>query len=530
MTVLTIRNIQVSLGHRDLLDIENLQVQEGQKIGLIGKNGSGKTTLFNVLSGHAEADIAHFSIDGRVVVLPQLKNTNTTKSGGEVAQDYILDALSKNPKILLADEPTTNLDTSHVEWVEKQLTVFTGALIIISHDRELLDQLCDTIWELEDGVITPYSGNYSDYVLQKENERKHQEKEYEKYQQKVSQLEQAIKLKERQAQRAGKSQKKLTSSEARDASGVNPYFQTVQKGLHQNRKALEKRLEKLDVVEKPKKETPIQMELPNEKSFINKTMIKAEKMAGKVKDRELWKPSTFFIKGGDKVGIIGPNGSGKTTLVRKILQNKNGAKQLYCSPAMKIGYFAQNLNVLNDHFTIIENVSEDAVQNETVIRSVLARLGFYQDDVYKKISVLSGGERVKVSLAKLLVGDYNTLILDEPTNYLDVTALEALERLLEEYKGTLLLVSHDRYFISNIANKILAFEEGRLEWFDGSYEEFLNRQVSNSRDTDAEELAKIELNITQVLSELSQPMLTDEEKERLDSKFQALLQQKRNLQ
>lgn len=528
MTVLAIQKIKHAIGIRDLLNVEKLQVQDRQRIGLIGPNGSGKTTLFNILNGDVEADVADFHINGSVTLLPQLKKTDTNKSGGEVTQAYILEALARNPKLLLADEPTTNLDTSHTEWVEKQFRSFQGAILLISHDRTFLDELCDMIWELDEGQITEYSGNYSAYVQQKENERKHQQKEYEKFQQKRQQLEDAIGLKERQAQRAGKSQKKLTSSEARDASGVSPHHQTIQKGLHQNRKALEKRLEKLEVVERPEDEMPIQMKLPNEKSFKNKVMIRAEQIKGEVGDRELWEPTTFFIKGGAKVGLIGPNGSGKTTLIRQIIANET--EQLYCSPAMKIGYFAQNLNLLETERTILENVKQDAIQNETLIRTVLAQLGFYRDDVYKKIAVLSGGERVKVSLAKLLVGDYNTLILDEPTNYLDVYALEALETLLQNYEGTLLFVSHDRHFVSEIADNILAFEDGQLEWFKGDYKTFLNRDDSSERDMHAEELAAIEMKITRVLSDLSHPLLATPDKEALDQEFQALLKQKRHLQ
>lgn len=528
MSVLTIQEIKYSIGIRDLLNIEKIQMQDGQRVGLVGPNGSGKTTLFNIINGSVDADVADFHINGRIALLPQLKKTATTKSGGEVSQDYILRALSENPQLLLADEPTTNLDTSHTEWVEKQFAAFQGALLLISHDRTFLDALCDTIWELDEGQITEYPGNYSAYLEQKDNERKHQQKEYEKFQQKRHQLEDAIGLKERQAQRAGKSQKKLTSSEARDASGVSPHHQTIQKGLHQNRKALEKRLEKLEVVEKPQEVTPIQMDLPNEKSFKNKVVIRAEKLSGVIGDKQLWKPTTFFVKGGDKVGVIGPNGSGKTTLIRKILANQT--ENLYCSPALKIGYFAQNLNILNLEQTILENVTMDAIQNETLIRTVLAQLGFYQNDVNKLVSVLSGGERVKVSLAKLLVGDYNTLILDEPTNYLDVYALEALEALLKNYEGTLLFVSHDRHFVSEIADKILAFEDGELEWFADDYQAFLKRNLTNERDLTAENLATVEMQIARVLSDLSNPLWTDAEKEALDIEFQALLKQKRQLQ
>ena len=221
--------------------------------------------------------------------------------------------------------------------------------------------------------------------------------------------------------------------------------------------------------------------------------------------------------------LIVPIGSGITTLLNKILDESDS--DIYLSPAVKVGYFSQNMDVLDADNTIIENVKKESKQTETLIRIVLARLGFYQNDVEKKVKVLSGGERVKVSLAKIFVSDCNTLILDEPTNFLDVYALEALEELLVEYEGTVLIVSHDRSFISSIATKILAFEDNELIFFEGTYEEYLNRDQENERDIKADELARIENEIAAVLSQLSiEP--TDE----LDKKFQELIKKKREIE
>ncbi len=510
------------MGIRELLNIENLQVQAGKRIGLVGKNGSGKTTLFRILMNELDADIGQFSVDGRMSLLPQLKPTETSKSGGEVSQDYIVRILNEAPGTLLADEPTTNLDTSHVEWVEKKLKEFQGTVLLISHDRTLLDSVCDTIWELSDGEITEYSGNYSDYVIQKENEKNHQQKEYKKYQQKKEQLEEAIRAKKEQAQRATKRPKNVSNSEAR-ITGVKTHFANKQKKLRKTVTVMETRLENLEVVKRSNKLPPIQMDLPNEESFRNRTVLRVQNISGVVGDRLLWKKTNFQVQGGDKLAIIGANGSGKTTLLKKILNESDS--DIYLSPAVKVGYFSQNMDVLDADNTIIENVKKESKQTETLIRIVLARLGFYQNDVEKKVKVLSGGERVKVSLAKIFVSDCNTLILDEPTNFLDVYALEALEELLVEYEGTVLIVSHDRSFISSIATKILAFEDNELIFFEGTYEEYLNRDQENERDIKADELARIENEIAAVLSQLSiEP--TDE----LDKKFQELIKKKREIE
>lgn len=528
MNVINILHLKVTIGTRNLLDLKNLHVQEKQRIGLVGKNGSGKTTLFKALLGEVDTDISNFSTKGRLAMLPQLKYAETTKSGGEISQDYIVQVLNQSPNILLADEPTTNLDTSHVEWVESKLSEYQGTILLISHDRTLLDSICNTIWELEEGEITEYKGNYSDYIEQKENKKKHQQKEYEKFKQKEQQLEEAIIQKDRQAERATKAPKNLSSSEAR-IKGAKPYFAKLQKGLHQNRKALQTRLEKLEEIKKPKEEYPIKMTLPNTRSFENKVILRAQKVAGQVGDKKLWKPTTFFIRGKDKVGIIGANGSGKTTLLKKIMDKED--KSIFLSPAVKIGYFDQNINRLDTKKSILENVKEESKQDETLIRTVLARLGFSNEDVYKEVSVLSGGERVKVSLAKLFVSDCNTLILDEPTNFLDVYALEALEELLIEYEGTVLFVSHDRQFISSIATKILSFDdEKNLEMFNGTYEEFNLYHQKKDRDTQAEQLLKTEMAITSVLNKLSEPLISESEKEDLEEEFQELITKKRVLE
>ncbi|HIZ70365.1 MAG TPA: ABC-F type ribosomal protection protein [Candidatus Atopostipes pullistercoris] len=528
MNVVNILHLKVTIGTRNLLDLKNLHVQEKQRIGLVGKNGSGKTTLFKALLGEVDTDISNFSTKGRLAMLPQLKYAETTKSGGEISQDYIVQVLNQSPNILLADEPTTNLDTSHVEWVESKLSEYQGTILLISHDRTLLDSICNTIWELEEGEITEYKGNYSDYIEQKENKKKHQQKEYEKFKQKEQQLEEAIIQKDRQAERATKAPKNLSSSEAR-IKGAKPYFAKLQKGLHQNRKALQTRLEKLEEIKKPKEEYPIKMTLPNTRSFENKVILRAQKVAGQVGDKKLWKPTTFFIRGKDKVGIIGANGSGKTTLLKKIMDKED--KSIFLSPAVKIGYFDQNINRLDTKKSILENVKEESKQDETLIRTVLARLGFSNEDVYKEVSVLSGGERVKVSLAKLFVSDCNTLILDEPTNFLDVYALEALEELLIEYEGTVLFVSHDRQFISSIATKILSFDdEKNLEMFNGTYEEFNLYHQKKDRDTQAEQLLKTEMAITSVLNKLSEPLISESEKEDLEEEFQELITKKRVLE
>lgn len=222
------------------------------------------------------------------------------------------------------------------------------------------------------------------------------------------------------------------------------------------------------------------------------------------------------MRGGDKLAIVGANGSGKTTLLKKIIENDVG---ITLSPAVKYGYFSQTIDLLDSEKSILENVQISSEQTETFIRIVLARLHFFREDVYKQVKVLSGGERVKVALAKLFVSNINTLILDEPTNFLDIEAVEALESLLMEYRGTIIFVSHDRRFIEKIATRILTIENEELRVFEGTYQEFKNYEP---RSEEEDNLLLLETKITEVLSRLS-----IEPSAELEQEFQRLLASKR---
>lgn len=520
MLLLEANNIKLYVKDRLLIDVEKLQIHHNDRIGLVGRNGSGKTTLLEVLAKRKVSDSGTVSTFGICELLPQLKKTDTTKSGGEVTQEYINEAIAKDPKVLLADEPTTNLDTEHIEWLEKKLMNWQGAFVIVSHDRAFLDALCTTIWEISAGKVKEYKGNYANYAEQKELERRQQEMAYEKYESKKKQLEEALKLKVKKAERATKAPKKVSPSEAK-ITGAKPYFAKKQKKLQKTAKAIETRLEKLEKVEKIKDIPPIKMNLPNEETFKGRVVLRVKDVPGVVGQRILWQAASFNVRGGDKLAIIGPNGCGKTTLAKKIINQDDG---ISISPSMKIAYFSQNLNILNIEKSILDNVRSTSIQDETFIRTVLARLHFFREDVYKPVAVLSGGERVKVALAKVFVSDVNTLILDEPTNFLDIEAVEALESLLREYQGTVIFISHDRRFIEGIATRILAIKQGQIQLFEGTYDEYKRYVPKKNRDVKQDQLLLLETKISEVLSRLS-----IEPSDELETEFQKLLAEKKKL-
>lgn len=521
MLLLETNHIQHYVKDRLLLDTNPLQIHEGDRIGLVGTNGSGKTTLLKILANILKADKGTITSYAHTDLLPQLKRTDSTKSGGEITQEYIQKILNDSPALLLADEPTNNLDTNHVQWVENRLKNWQGAYVIVSHDRSFLDNLCSNIWELEDGKVSEYTGNYSDYKKQKEFEKEQKQLAYEKYEKKKRQLDEAIQLKEERAQRATKKPKNVSNSEYRQ-KGAKTHYANKQKNLQKTATVFKTRLGQMETVEKQKEHTPIKMNVLHDEKITGRVIIRIENVSGKIKNRILWEETHFYVHGGDKIAVIGANGSGKTTLLKKIINQSDGVT---LSPSVKIGYFAQNLNILDNKKSILENMKVTSKQDEALIRTVLARLHFFDDDVHKPIHVLSGGERVKVALAKLFVSEANTLILDEPTNYLDIEALEALETLLKEYDGTVIFVSHDRTFVKNIANRIIEIKDYSLNIFDGDYKSYIEHQSQKGSDANEDELLLIETKISEVLSRLS-----IESSETLEKEFQKLLKEKQRLE
>lgn len=512
-------NIKHFAKDRELLNIEHLHIYENEKIGLVGENGSGKSTLLNILSKNSSSDegiVTHFT---NCQLIPQLKKAIGHKSGGEVTQIYIQQVMNEKPELLLADEPTTNLDQPHIEILENDMKNWRGSFIVVSHDRAFLDAVCSTIWELKDGEITVYKGNYSHYAKAKQVEKQQEEAAYDKYISEKKQLEKAMRTKEERAERAAKIPKNRTSSEARSSASA-PYYANKQKKLRKTVKALENRMNRLEDVDKPREIAPIKMTLVNEEQLKNRVIVRIEKLKAEVESKLLWNEATLQINAGEKIAIIGENGAGKTTFLKKLMNDEVGVT---FTPAVKIGYFSQNLDILDLEKTILENVQESSFQNETMIRTVLARMCFQKEDVHKQVKVLSGGERVKVALSKLFLSDVNSLILDEPTNYLDIEAMEAFESLLVNYEGTVLFVSHDRRFVETVATQIISLKSKQLTLFKGNYEQFTAEKVAQPKDIEKEKMI-IELKITEVLSKLS-----IEPSEALEVEFQNLLQQKRNM-
>ena len=536
MLILESKSIKKYYGHRLILDIDDLKVYSNDRIGLVGRNGIGKTTLLDILSQRIKADEGWIKIHGKYEYVSQLGQPNKkylseemaskfrtkalwddTMSGGEKTRFKLAQALSNESLMLFADEPTSNLDIEGIELLEEILSQYDGAFIIISHDRDFLDKLCNKIIELEDGKIKTYNGNYSKYKEQKELEKERAYFEYKQYVDEKGRLERAIiETSQKNASIKGPP-KRMGISEARLHKMGG---QKAKATLDRKVKNIKKRIEQLEKKEKPFEYKEVKFDILESSKLHSKIVIEGKHINKSFGQKTIFKDGDFTIYNGKKVALIGPNGCGKSTLLKMIV---NGDKAIKTAKAAKIGYFSQDLSILNDNLTILENVMETSAYPEEFCRLLLGRLLFRGDSVHKKVGILSGGERVKVSFAKIILQDINLLILDEPTNYLDIDSLEAVESTLKDYHNTILLVSHDRRFISSIADTIMTIDNHKIHIFNGNYQEFLNKnKKKDQKQNIREEIILLETKLSGIIGCLS--METDEEiKERLDREYFEIL-------
>lgn len=540
MLKLEASNIIKYYGDRLILDIKDLKIYTGDRIGIVGLNGSGKTTLMNILSQNETPDEGNVKLYGKYSYITQLEdplegvcnskigslfsinNINIKDirdlSGGEKTKLKIVQSIVNPADILFADEPTSNLDMRSIKALEEVLKSLYGCLILISHDRHLLDNLCNKILEVENGKVKKYSGNYSDYRHQKEIELERQKFEYEQFSKEKQNLEKSIYELNNRASRMKKAPSRMGISEARlhkrQTSGK-------QAKIYQATNSLKTRIQKLDKKEKPKKIAKTLIDIPAVDDLHSKEIIRGSNISKSFDDKILFKNIDIEIRNGDKVALIGDNGTGKTTLINMILSENDDIR---IASKAKIAYFSQELEILDEGDTMLDSVIKDSIHDESFVRIFLARLLFKRDDVYKKIKVLSGGERVKVAFAKIFLQDINLVILDEPTNYLDIYSIEALEEVLEEYDGTLLITSHDRRFIDKVANKLLIIENQSLTIHNGSYSDYLiskETQVDEVEVKHHRRLLLLQNKLSEINSRLSIPSKHDDA-EALDREFNLL--------
>ena len=506
-----------------ILDEVSLSVEHGDRIGLIGKNGTGKTTLIEIIAGviedfkgntsyakrlqigylsqepNLEADCSLWQemfkvfherrdLEDEMLLLSermaedldlldkyaQLQErhdrmggydyeyqTNRTLgglgfhdsdfnlkigvlSGGQKSRAALAKLLLEDPDLLLLDEPTNHLDIKAIEWLENFLnTEYQGAVIIVSHDRYFLDRVTRKIVELRNHKLKEYPGNYTRHLEIRQTERIAQEREHKKQQRHIAHEEDFIR-------------RNMAGQRTREAQGR------------------QKLLDRLERVEKPETlEKTIKLRFTPDVRGGN-DILRSQGLGKRYGDKQIFEDVNLEAYRQDVVGIIGPNGVGKTTLFRMILGNELPTSgELKVGHNLHFGYYDQELAGLNRDNTVIDEIWElRPAQKQGEIRSFLGRFLFSEDEVFKWIGDLSGGEQSRVMLAKLLLENANVLLLDEPTNHLDIPSREVLEEALAEYPATIFMISHDRYFLNKLVNKLLVFENGTAKLFIGTYAEY----------------------------------------------------------
>ncbi len=497
--LLQAENIIVRFGEQTVLDFERFAVYQGERIGLVGANGAGKTTLLRVLSGELEPDagtvklmcdphffrqfsesVDPFELDGKEIKALEIREQiwQDRVSGGEDTRMRLARMFSSGKKLVFLDEPTANLDMKGIDLLKKRL-LEPESLIIVSHDRALLDALCTRIVEVREGRLVSYDGNYGDYVRQREQAVQRQWTEYENYTSEKRRLEKVYLQKKKKAASIEKLPKGMSPREARLRNFLSKHPKDAKAGkMEASARNVLERIEHMEVKEKPRELPKMRPDFRLTDPPENAVVIRGEGISFTYGgDRTIFKDASFRIRNNSRVAVVGRNGAGKTTLLQLIRQElipEEGS--VYTVPRACIGLLDQNLASLDYGKTVLENVMAESVQTEGLARTILARLLLSAEDIRKKAGVLSGGERIKLAFAKLFVGRANVLILDEPTNYLDIPSVEALEEMFSEYEGVLVFVSHDEAFIRACATEILEVKDGQTNHFPGTPEEFFGQR------------------------------------------------------
>jgi ATP-binding cassette, subfamily F, member 3 len=518
-------------GHLIFEDL-SFEIPERARIGLVGRNGTGKTTIFKLLSGVESPDkgLVHLKKGSKVGYLAQIPHypegtkgldvlrsaftdliktgerlkelecqmgteqdadilnrlleeygktqdrftlaggyeieSNISKivngldihelvdkdfndcSGGEQTKLCLGLILLQKPDLLLLDEPTNHLDIGAVEWLEEFLKDYEGTVVCISHDRYFLDNVITKVYDLEDGELTIYHTNYSGFVKEKEERLMIEFQAYQEQQKKIKKMKEAIKrLKEW-------------------ANQANP----PNEALHKRARNMERALERMEKIKRPildRKKMGLEFEETNRSGKIVFSMDGASKSYG---DKSLFSDADLLVHFKDRTAIVGQNGTGKSTIIRMLLGEETAdAGVVKIGSNVKLGYLSQHFTVADPSVRLIDAFREEVPVTEGDARHILAKFLFYGANVFRRVGQLSGGEKMRLRLAQLMHQDINFLVLDEPTNHLDIDSREVLEDALEDFKGTILAVSHDRYFLNKLFKKTYWIHKGELYFFDGPY-------------------------------------------------------------
>ncbi len=540
--------LHLSYGERQLLNIDQLKIYDTDRIGLIGENGAGKTTLLRILAGEKqpEAGTVRRFVPAAVIHQegksgpgedPELRarfraqESRESLSGGEMTRNRITEALSSHPELLMADEPTTDLDQEGLGLLRKALTGFQGAILLISHDRMLLRKLCNRIWYLRDGTVLDFPGGYDGFMAERDRRLARETFEYEQYKAERKRLKESAQRMAERASQVKKAPGRMGNSEAR--LHKREWTDSVLQLSHAKR-TIQNRIEHLEVKKKPEALPEIRMKLGVVHPVEAKTVLECTCGLLQAGTSDLLRDTGFVLPAGSRTALIGPNGCGKTSLLHVILDRPGDGVHFQgkarWNPAARIGWFDQHHEQTMDRKkSVLENIMESSVYPEHFARTVMACLGLRGEAVFKPLHLLSGGEKAKTALGRLLLMDCNTLLLDEPTNHLDLFTMEELEKLLASYGGTILFVSHDEEFIRKTATRILRFDHGKLVTAEGGWDEMKKPAPAKGPAEDRGlEISRLEMRMAVLSARMAHPEKGDHP-EQLQQEYLDLAQKIRDL-
>lgn len=483
--MITLNKITKEFDSRLIFKELQLEILEGDRLGIVGLNGSGKTTLMNILAGEIEPDggkvLRPDYISVQYMEQVDESSKNLTLSGGELTKVRIQKAFDEYSQVLLLDEPTNHLDFKGILWLKKLIDEYYGTVVIISHDRYFLDLVCTSIYEIENQKGTKFQGNYSDYKKEKQHRRKTQELAYERQEKTKSKIQNDIKNLRQWSDKAHRDSTKKALAHG-NKMGVKEHFRSKAKKKDAAIKSRIKRLEKVDLegVDKPEEELKIKFAFNKDNRNIAK-MIVCEEVSKAYEKKTLFENVNISISKGERIGLLGLNGTGKTTFIKMILGDVvPDSGSIRVNQNMSIGYLSQEVLDLDEEKTIMESLGFDNKSEQTIARIQLNNLGIHKGMIRQKIKTLSMGERTRVKLAKIILSAYDILILDEPTNHLDIVTRETLENALVDYQGTLIIVSHDYYMMEKLCDDTLVLEHHRMERTYASPKDYLDQFLSRS--------------------------------------------------
>lgn len=544
--LLNVNSITKYIKDKKILENVSFKIYEKQKIGLIGPNGAGKSTLLKVImkeiiSDDGSVDVRRnigylpqdFSMDEDKTVeeflneyefhhnlIPTLNRLNIndkyrqrieTLSGGEKTRLYITRIILSNPQLLILDEPTNHLDYEGIKWLVDFISKFQGGVLIVSHDRYFLEKTVNKILELEKGSLREYNGGYSFYKDAKEKEFEREIIAYEAYKKEKKKLELAAR-------------KVMERSNKYNNMSQNDFYRGKAAKIAKRSKAIISRLEQMEEVSKPNQPLKINLAFDEEGKRLGDILVRGEKLK-KVYENTIFENISFQIQRNKRIGIIGKNGVGKSTLLKAIVGIESVDGNITISPSIKIGYFSQELKNLDENLTLLDEV-KNIEADQSKVRNLMACMLFKGEDVFKKISNLSFGERVRIIFLKLILGGYQLLVLDEPTNFLDIISREKIEEALLDYEGAILFVSHDHYFVRRMAQEIWEMDNKGITRYLGDYEYYLDKKSQNEEKNNRIPKEEI-LNLEMELSTISFKLIScnDNEKKELEEKYFEVLQQ-----